>query len=367
MGLFAHWICVKGAADALREAGFGRIVETETPGWLTGYPAEDAQLPEWDEFDELVARVAASAGAPAVGSWVYDSDVGYLAAADDRGETAGLVINPEAGEVYELSLPEGWPDGAIAGFAAWSNGAPHALDASAIEEVVGRDWTFAEEGVQELHERLGLAVPYDAQLDVSAPAPLPRATLEVVDAGSLGGYEAPLPWMTEAFVLGNRRIPWREARHVPGVGAGFIGIWDRESPQEPIARFRLSGRGESEAMHELHRLQEPLLLGEVGAEELAGFERPLDVLPTARLIARELPWKEARYVAGYGSDFVGIWDRAAPGKPLERFPSDHAGLKAAYETVARLLFEEVLSRKELAGVRLFLPRHRPLALRECLS
>jgi hypothetical protein len=277
MGLFAHWVCVKGPADALREAGYGRVVETKTPGWLTGYPDEDAQLPEWVEFDELVARVAAAAGAPAVGSWVYDSDVGYLTAADERGDIARLMINPDAGDAYDLSVAEGWPDGAIAGFAAWSSGAPNALDASAIEEVVGRDWTFAEEGVQDLHERLGLSLPYEVQPDAAVPTPLPRATLDV----------------------------------------------------------------------------------DVGADELAGFVRPLEVLPTLRLIMRELPWKEARYVAGHGSDFVGIWDRRRPAEPVERFPSDHSGLLQAYDAVVGLSFEDTLARTELPGLRLFLPRVEP--------
>jgi hypothetical protein len=367
MGLFAHWVCVKGPADALRDAGFVEVVEAQTPGWLTGYPEEGALPPEWEEFDELVARVAASAGGPPFGSWIHDSDVGYLVAADDHGRITRLVVNPEAGEAYDVPLPEGWPDGAIARFAEWSKGAPNALDATTVEEVVGRDWTFAEEGVQELHERLGLAVPYEVQPNATAPTPLPRATVDVIEARSFGGYEAPLPWMTEAFVVGALLVLWRQARHVPGVGADFIGIWDRESPEEPIARFPLLSRGESQAMEELRRLQEPLLWAEVGGDELAGFERPLDPLPTLRLIRRELPWKEARYVAGYGSDCIGLWDRERPGEPIERFPPDHAGLRAAYEDVTRLLFEDVLSRKELGGLRLFLPRVEPRLVQQEIS
>jgi hypothetical protein len=359
MGLFAHWICAKEAADALRNAGFGEIVEAEAPGWVIGHPESGAQLPEWEELDEAVAGVAASAGGPAAGSWIYDSDVSYLVAAGGDGGICRLVINPEAAEAYDLPLPEGWAGGAIASFAEWSQSAPNALDTAAIEEVVGRDWTFAEEGVQELPERLGLAAPYEAEPDVTPPTPLPRATIDAIDARSLGGYEAPLPWMTEAFVLGSRRILWKEARHVPGVGADFIGVWDRDSPEEPIARFPLSRRGESKAMDELDRLREPLLRSEVGGDELAGFVRPLDVLPTLRLIMRELPWKEARYVAGHGSDFAGIWDRDRPGEPVERFSFDHSGLMQAYDTVARLSFEATLARKQLPGLRLFLPRVQP--------
>jgi hypothetical protein len=126
-----------------------------------------------------------------LGSWIHDSDVGYLAAADEHGVITRLVIKPDAGDAYGLSLPEGWPRRAIARFAKWSKGAPNALDGTAIEEVVGRDWTFAEEGGQELHERLGLSVAYEVQPDATVPAPLPRATVDAIHAGSFGGYEAP--------------------------------------------------------------------------------------------------------------------------------------------------------------------------------
>jgi hypothetical protein len=150
MGLFAHWICAKDGGDALRDAGFGEIVEAETPGWVIGQPESGAQLPEWEELDETVARVAAAAGGSALGSWIYDSDVGYLVAADGDGTLCRLVVNPEAADAYDFPFPEGWPDGAIASFAEWSEGAPNSLDARAIAEVVGRDWSVAEEGVQDL-------------------------------------------------------------------------------------------------------------------------------------------------------------------------------------------------------------------------
>jgi hypothetical protein len=356
VGLFAHWVCVKGPAHTLREAGFGQVVEAGTPGWSAGYPEEGALPPELDAFDELVAGVALSAGGPALGSWIHDSDVGYLAAADEHGGVTHLVVNPEAGEAYDVPLPEGWPDGAIARFAEWSNDAPNALDSTAIAEVVGRDWTFAEEGVRELHERLGLAVPFEAEPDATIATPMPRATVDAIDARGLGGYEAPLPWMTEMFLHGMRSTPWRTARHVPGVGADFIGIWDRDSPEAPIASFPISKQGEAQAMQELLRLQASLMRSDVGGDQLAGFERTFFGEQTVRLIQRELPWKDARYVAGYGSAFIGVWDRERPDAPIEQLASDNAGLKQAYETVGRLLFEDVLVRKELPGVRLFLPR-----------
>jgi hypothetical protein len=48
--------------------------------------------------------------------------------------------------------------------------------------------------------------------------------------------------------------------------------------------------------------------------------------------------RPARYVAGQGSDFVGIWDRERPGEPVERLPSDNSGLmQAGVETDDELL------------------------------
>jgi hypothetical protein len=284
VGLFAHWVSVKGTAEALEGVGYPEIVEAETPGWLTGYPGDDMQLPEWDDFEGLVARVAASAGGPALGSWVYDSDVGYLAAADEQGVAARLVINPDACEAYDLPLPEGWPDGAIARFAEWSSAAPNALDPTTLAETVERDWTFAEEGVQDVNERLGTSTPYEAHPDLAVPTPLPRATLDALDAGGLGGFER--------------------------------------------------------SFHGEHAF---------------------------RLIQRELPWNDARYVAGYGAGFLGIWHRERPSAPIRQFSADHAGLMEAYEAVGRLLFEDVLGRKELPGLRLHLPRVEPRMVEQQIS
>jgi hypothetical protein len=218
VGLFAHWVLVKGTAEALVETGYGETDEAEAPGWLTGYPVDDMQLPKWDDFEATVARVAASAGGPALGSWVYDSDVGYLAAADDRGAAARLVINPDACDAYDLPLPDGWPDRSIASFVEWSNGAPNAVDTAAVAEIVERDWTFAEEGVTALHERLGLSTPYESQGDVTVPTPT-YATVDSIDASGLGGYERSF-YGEHTFRLIQRELPWKDARYVGGYGAG---------------------------------------------------------------------------------------------------------------------------------------------------
>ena len=38
-----------------------------------------------------------------------------------------------------------------------------------------------------------------------------------------------------------------------------------------------------------------------------------------------------RFLLGYGSDFYGIWDREAPGPPVERFPRTDSGWQAAWQ------------------------------------
>src|SRR5438094_7210927 len=37
-----------------------------------------------------------------------------------------------------------------------------------------------------------------------------------------------------------------------------------------------------------------------------------------------------RYVLGYGSEFFGIWDRAAPADPVSRYPRSDAGWQQAW-------------------------------------
>ncbi|MBI4259673.1 MAG: DUF4190 domain-containing protein [Actinobacteria bacterium] len=43
-----------------------------------------------------------------------------------------------------------------------------------------------------------------------------------------------------------------------------------------------------------------------------------------------------RYVLGYGADFYGIWDRAAPSEPVERFPRDDGGWQSAWQRFGQL-------------------------------
>lgn len=47
------------------------------------------------------------------------------------------------------------------------------------------------------------------------------------------------------------------------------------------------------------------------------------------------------YLLGYGKDFFGIWDRAAPGAPMRRFPRTDGGWRAAWSTFESLEPERI--------------------------
>jgi hypothetical protein len=69
--------------------------------------------------------------------------------------------------------------------------------------------------------------------------------------------------MTDAAAVDGEPF-WRELRYVPGLGQGFLGIWDRESPAEPLATFVVSRRGEARLLEELGRLQPELQVATKG-------------------------------------------------------------------------------------------------------
>ena len=42
-----------------------------------------------------------------------------------------------------------------------------------------------------------------------------------------------------------------------------------------------------------------------------------------------------RYILGYSSDYFGMWDKAAPGPPVQRFPRTEQGWQMAWEAFMR--------------------------------
>jgi hypothetical protein len=191
------------------------------------------------DFEQIVCRCSDEGGA-AAGAYVFDSDWAVVLAARDGKPAATVVVNEEAARDEGLDVVN-----QSSAFAEWTAATtPRRLSDDEVHEVLSREWTFAEEAVAELFERAGLPAPYDplertelgANVIIGRPPPPPsRATVESIGAEGLGGYEAPVGWMGEQFVLGGDVVSWRDARFVPGVGSNFLGIWDRRSVPEPAA------------------------------------------------------------------------------------------------------------------------------------
>jgi hypothetical protein len=352
MGYFGHWFVVRGARpSALRRLGLEPARDEAAPGWRYAF---GGGIPR--DFDTLLERAAGAGDGVAVGVWIFDSDFGQVLALGN-GHRGGVAVRPQLAE-DEL---EHDPDA----FAAWSGGAPTPLNATEVQAILRRNDVFAEETVDELFDRLGLPAPYDPR---ERPEPEPdrppsRATRENVGAGSFVGYVEPLGSMIDTAYFAPVHVPWRELRHVPGLGDGFLGIWDRAAPDAPMATFPVSRRGEAKLNEALARLQVPLRAEAIGGCELGGFAEPLDPLAEVRIAERDLSYRDARFVLGRGDSFIGLWDREQPAAPIERFRADDAGERAAEERIHALLFEQELSAKATPGARLYRSRTPPELVR----
>jgi hypothetical protein len=233
-----------------------------------------------------------------------------------------------------------------------------------IGNVLDREWTFAEDGIEELEETLGLAADFPARddfrrLDWFPPA----ATLDSVKAAALSGYEAPLPWMSDDFLVGEERIRWRDSRFVLGIGGSFVGVWDREHPDMPIQRFRKSRRGAEEAREVWGMLLRPRLREQLQVAVFEGYVDPVEGNPELIYVGgRVLKVRDSRFVLGYGEDFIGIWDREGSRQPIQRFEKGPEGEGDAYLALNRLLLL-LLSSKVLRGERLIADGIYPFAER----
>ncbi len=175
----------------------------------------------------------------AAGVSVHDSDYAQVIVVGG-GRLAALAIRPDRADQALAHDPES--------FAHWSWATPRPLSAADAQQLSQRVDVFVEETVDELFDQLGLPAPYN-------PLDTGETTTESIGAAGFGGYLAPLGFMGDTTVVGPQRAAWRELRHVPGLGQGFLGIWDRESPDEPVATFVVSRRGEARLRQELERLQ----------------------------------------------------------------------------------------------------------------
>ncbi len=93
--------------------------------------------------------------------------------------------------------------------------------------------------------------------------------LETMGATALVGFVEPLGLATEQHVAG-RRIPASEARFICGRGVDFIGLWDRDHPEEPLERFKDDDEGWNAASRPCQSL---LFQFETSAIETSGIRR----------------------------------------------------------------------------------------------
>jgi len=253
VGYSGHWVIARGASKlALRRLRLQPVADECAPEWRYAY---GSGVPH--DLAALVLRAANAGEGVAVGASVHDSEYAEVVAVGG-GLVAKLAIRPERAPGQLAHDPDA--------FAHWSWGTPRPLSAVEAQQIAERGDVLAEETAEELFDQLGLPAPYDplaprglaenVLISIGkVPRVAPRATKESVGATGLGGYLAPLGFMSDSPALDGQSTIWQELRHVPGLGPGFLGIWDRESPHEPVATFVVSRRGEARLLEELGRLQ----------------------------------------------------------------------------------------------------------------
>jgi hypothetical protein len=118
--------------------------------WATWATLAGGSFLDLEELDALAAEAAREAGAPALAYSVHDSDSAYVAGADASGVRFRLMLNPEA---WEDELPPQEVDAAT----AWAgDNAPLTPSPDEIADLLGRQYVFAEDGLNVLLARMGL-------------------------------------------------------------------------------------------------------------------------------------------------------------------------------------------------------------------
>ncbi|HWO71143.1 MAG TPA: zinc-ribbon domain-containing protein [Actinomycetota bacterium] len=103
-------------------------------------------------------------------------------------------------------------------------------------------------------------------------------------------------------------------RYVLGYLPDAFAIWDRRAPRAPVERFPRTDEGWQAAW-----------------ARYTSIERTFAEVPKeAPARAIQYTHSGARYLLGYGADFFGIWERASPEAPVERFPRTDEGWRAAW-------------------------------------
>jgi hypothetical protein len=235
----------------------------------------------------------------------------------------------------DLTVPP--PGAAEATGAATSQpdqGSPQASEAPASAETTPASAAPAGDGASTPDPA---AAPAAAAAQTAAPTPGP-------EQGSAAAPGSPPP-ATDSSV----RYTHSGYRYVLGYGADFFGIWDRTSPSTPTERFARTDDGWRQAWLRFASLEPnnvtvPGTASAQPAPAAAAPGGPAAGTTWAGGTAAQTTDNEAlqythsgtRYLLGYGRTFFGIWDRTAPGAPVERYARDDTGWAAAWRRYTQL-------------------------------
>lgn len=167
---------------------------------------------------DTMQEVTAGFGQPSLIAHVEDSDCSLTVALRPSVEPVLVVFNGDVardyGVIADIANRIAW-DGP--GLAEWALrvGLP-SLDPEEINRMVQQAWTHAEDPIELISKRLGLALlarPSHADLE---------GLLEIHDSRTrIGGVD---------YITTETRYAW-------GRGDGFYGVWDRLHPGPPIKAF----------------------------------------------------------------------------------------------------------------------------------
>jgi hypothetical protein len=131
-------------------------------------------------------------------------------------------------------------------------------------------------------------------------------------------------------------------RYVLGYEADLFGIWDRQTPGNPVETFPRTDEGWRSAWIRFVNLEpNNVPVGASGSTSTGGTtSQPLTGTgmqppgspapdPSDDQVL-QYTHSGSTYLLGYGRTFFGIWQRIDPTRPLERFPRDDDGWAAAW-------------------------------------
>lgn len=130
-------------------------------------------------------------------------------------------------------------------------------------------------------------------------------------------------------------------RYVLGYGADLFGIWDRQTPGDPVHRFPRTDDGWRDAWTRYSALEPNAVAvpeGQAGGVPVAAT--PQSAPPTTPdpndHTAVQYTHSGTRYLLGYGRTFFGIWDRQNAAMPAERFPRTDDGWAQAWRRYTQI-------------------------------